>query len=724
MKIVHLLTLMILSLNFAYADWNQTSGPCGLKIQSFYVKDDRLFAITDKSIYLSMDKGSSWSRIYEEPTTKLSISAFTAVGQHLFVRVFSTIIHSNDNGESWVEYPNDISGYPISNFNSYDTVLFATTYEAGIFRSIDCGSSWEPINNGLEDLTINYFTIKDSLLFARNGDGIFISTDLGNSWSLFPTPSRNLGSLNITGNNIYMFNSYRIIHSVDWGNTWTSLENMPDMDYNVMRAAGSYIFLGAADDYISFIGFCYSPDYGENWIIPDNNGLTNRYISAMAIIDSNIIVGTDGGGVYISSDYGVNWIESNVGFKGTSPVCVLSLAAIDNNIIAGTWGGGIFLSRDKGANWSEINVGLREKNILSLAIVKNRIFAATAHCGIYCSENGGATWYAVNNGIPNTGKSSFQISFAVRDTILFTGIWETGIYRTNDYGQNWVSVGDGLSQEVINSIYCLAADSQSIYIGGYGIYYSNDDGQNWKAMNDGLDLENRSLIVTINIRDTTFFAGDISYGVFRSTKNNPKWIPVNNGLPMSSFGFIYRFIKNDITCMASIGQYLLVGLLDRGIFLTEDNGNNWIEVSEELSNPPVYSMLINDSDVFVGLYGNVGQYTEDNNNGGILCCPIEDLVKKLAICEEKLPSGFLLYQNYPNPFNPITNISFFIPTQSQVTLKVFDILGREVAILESGLFPAGKYTTQWDSNGFPSGIYFYQLQTGKFSQTNKLLLLK
>ena len=269
------------------------------------------------------------------------------------------------------------------------------------------------------------------------------------------------------------------------------------------------------------------------------------------------------------------------------------------------------------ANWSEINVGLREKNILSLAIVKNRIFVATAHCGLYCYENGGATWYAVNNGIPNTGKSSFQISFAVRDTILFTGIWETGIYLTNDYGQNWVSVGDGLSQEVINSIYCLAADSQSIYIGGYGIYYSNDDGQNWKAMNDGLDLENRSLIVTINIRDTTFFAGDISYGVFRSTKNNPKWIPVNNGLPMSSFGFIYRFIKNDITCMASIGQYLLVGLLDRGIFLTEDNGNNWIEVSEELSNPPVFSMLINDSDVFVGLYGNIGQYTEDNNNGGI-----------------------------------------------------------------------------------------------------------
>ena len=65
-----------------------------------------------------------------------------------------------------------------------------------------------------------------------------------------------------------------------------------------------------------------------------------------------------------------------------------------------------------------------------------------------------------------------------------------------------------------------------------------------------------------------------------------------------------------------------------------------------------------------------------------------------------------------------------IPTESQVTLKIFDIIGKEVAVLVAGLFQAGKYTTQWNSNGLPSGIYFYQLQTGKFSQTNKLLLLK
>jgi hypothetical protein len=83
-----------------------------------------------------------------------------------------------------------------------------------------------------------------------------------------------------------------------------------------------------------------------------------------------------------------------------------------------------------------------------------------------------------------------------------------------------------------------------------------------------------------------------------------------------------------------------------------------------------------------------------------------------------------LAQNYPNPFNPTTNISLNIPTRSFVTLKVFDLIGRDVATIISEELPAGDYTRQWNAASMPSGVYFYRLQAGAFIETKKLVLLR
>jgi hypothetical protein len=88
------------------------------------------------------------------------------------------------------------------------------------------------------------------------------------------------------------------------------------------------------------------------------------------------------------------------------------------------------------------------------------------------------------------------------------------------------------------------------------------------------------------------------------------------------------------------------------------------------------------------------------------------------------PREFALCQNYPNPFNPATTISFSLPRKSFVSLKVFDALGREVAILLADELPAGTYARQWNAAGLASGVYFYRLQAGLFSETRKLILLR
>lgn len=92
--------------------------------------------------------------------------------------------------------------------------------------------------------------------------------------------------------------------------------------------------------------------------------------------------------------------------------------------------------------------------------------------------------------------------------------------------------------------------------------------------------------------------------------------------------------------------------------------------------------------------------------------------------DDNSPTEFSLSHNYPNPFNPATTISFSLATKSLVSLRIFDILGREVAVLISDILPAGTHSSQWNAERVSSGVYFYRLQAGTFSETKKLLLIR
>jgi hypothetical protein len=88
------------------------------------------------------------------------------------------------------------------------------------------------------------------------------------------------------------------------------------------------------------------------------------------------------------------------------------------------------------------------------------------------------------------------------------------------------------------------------------------------------------------------------------------------------------------------------------------------------------------------------------------------------------PLNYALHQNYPNPFNPVTTIKYQMPDAGIVTLKIFDVLGREVATLVDEQKQPGKYDVQWNASSNSSGLYFYRIQTEKFVETKKMILLK
>jgi hypothetical protein len=88
-----------------------------------------------------------------------------------------------------------------------------------------------------------------------------------------------------------------------------------------------------------------------------------------------------------------------------------------------------------------------------------------------------------------------------------------------------------------------------------------------------------------------------------------------------------------------------------------------------------------------------------------------------------IPETFQLPQNYPNPFNPTTTIQYLVPSIQYVSLKIYDVLGREVASHVGEIKQPGTYTVTWDASGFSSGVYFYRLKAGKYVETKKMILL-
>jgi hypothetical protein len=93
--------------------------------------------------------------------------------------------------------------------------------------------------------------------------------------------------------------------------------------------------------------------------------------------------------------------------------------------------------------------------------------------------------------------------------------------------------------------------------------------------------------------------------------------------------------------------------------------------------------------------------------------------------EQTLPRSFALYQNYPNPFNIETNIKFDLPETADVTVEIFDVLGKRVKVLVNNeKFDAGTKIVKFRADDLPSGVYFYRVRAGKFSAVNKMVLLK
>ena len=135
------------------------------------------------------------------------------------------------------------------------------------------------------------------------------------------------------------------------------------------------------------------------------------------------------------------------------------------------------------------------------------------------------------------------------------------------------------------------------------------------------------------------------------------------------------------------------------------------------------STTFTDTVPFIGTY--LYRVRAENSSGNsVFTDPVSSLITEIMANDHTPPANYGLEQNYPNPFNPITIIKYSIAEEGNVRLSVFNLLGCKVHTLVDEKKSAGNYSVQLDGSNLPTGLYFYRLETNRYSATKKLLLLK
>ncbi|HMU41935.1 MAG TPA: T9SS type A sorting domain-containing protein [Ignavibacteriaceae bacterium] len=374
---------------------------------------------------------------------------------------------------------------------------------------------------------------------------------------------------------------------------------------------------------------------------------------------------------------------------------VISLSANNSSVFAGTLNG-VWHSVNDGLSWEHTT--LDSSTVGSIVHIGTNVFAGTSEYGIYRSSDNGINWtHLFDENIS---------SLAFNENSIFAGSIYTGVYRSNDNGNTWNPVNSGLENNWIN---CLAVRGANVYAGtewngtlsGMGVYYSINNGINWSL----LTLPDRC-IKSIAVHDESIFVSTQHFGVFdalyRSTDNGVNWAELINGLPDGTI--------NDIEI---IDTNIFVATEYYGVFLSKDNGGSWTQINEGMGNQTIASLAISPDYIYAGTLGSSTWRR-----------PLSEIITSVEAQETDLPSNFNLAQNYPNPFNPSTKIRYSVPISEFVTLKVYDVLGNEVAALVNEEKPAGTYEVNFNASQLSSGIYFYKLQAGSFVETKKMILLR
>ncbi|NOS84043.1 MAG: T9SS type A sorting domain-containing protein [Ignavibacteria bacterium] len=371
---------------------------------------------------------------------------------------------------------------------------------------------------------------------------------------------------------------------------------------------------------------------------------------------------------------------------------------------------------------SDLNPAIRGQCIA--ATDSMNVWLGTSHPEeIYYSSNGGINW-TLQLHIADTGyveeimfsKQDPQIGYAFGDMAI-NGMWNgVRILKTTNRGLNWQiwefeNYGFSCADRSMTVI-----DSNRAWFGVLNLLGGLAKIIN--TTNGGLNWIVRDVNVGYGGPFSIQFSQDNNIGVFFGQENANSWIyrTTNSGINWSiAYSTTYYYSKSmrwiqGTSNIYGCSEFVLIRSTDDGLTWRTMTGGPGIDLESldavRLNNETIYSLAV----------------TRDRRVYKLL-----DTVRVIGIenIGTSIPGEFRLHQNYPNPFNPYTTIEFDIPKNSNVVLKVYDVLGRAVAVLSENEFKnAGSYKVKWNASSFSSGVYFCRIQAGNFVDIKKMILVK
>lgn len=401
---------------------------------------------------------------------------------------------------------------------------------------------------------------------------------------------------------------------------------------------------------------------------PQNSGIPVDDQVVLAAVDENICWGVtrDPGVSYVTktTDGGENWVASNL----TSLKSFFSIASISADtawIAANSTNGSIYNTTDGGLNWTEQLTTSGFMFVVRFFNSNNGVCIGDGNgvdAEIYTTTDGGTVWTPVtSSNIPDLNSEGF---IPANSWVVDNTIWSP----TN----------------------------------GGSLYKSTNRGLTWEATRNAVDTGG----FYCAFKDTLngLLCGSVANVVKRTTDGGATWDTTENKPQGMSTLFMSYIPGTD-------ASYILTATPPHGpspgSTYTLNNGETWIDV--DLVNHGRAAFV---SPTVGWSWG--GPDVIYKWNGPPL--PVENT--------NEVVQDFRLEHNYPNPFNPSTTIRFQVPNSSFVNLKVYDILGREIATLLNEEKATGSYELNWNAANLPSGVYFYKLNAENFVETKKMILIK
>ncbi len=388
------------------------------------------------------------------------------------------------------------------------------------------------------------------------------------------------------------------------------------------------------------------------------------------------IVAGDNGTIIRTIDGGEIWQEA---VTNTSENINKTTAADGNTIVAVGDNGLIIRSADAGENWETVTSNTTADLL-----------------GVYISPNG--------------------IGFAVGES--------GAIIRTDDHGASWSVIQENRG----NNLYCISmGDEDHGIIAGNknNIFITNDGGLTWGPPTSGFAFELSFRFVRMINRNVAFMTTSTGE-ILKTQDGGNSWQVVYSNPSRSMFYRVVNTVSGRLVCVGADGKTIF----------SDDLGATWQTGVSGTSNDLYCLYFVSDRTGFAGGELSTLLRTDD---GGSTWSPVGYNLFNLDPADRNTGSsigrtgintneGFELKQNYPNPFNPSTVISYTLGMVSNVNIIIYDISGREVTTLVSGIQPAGNHSVSFNASGLSSGIYFYKMtvnnSTSEYTRIMKMTLIK